>query len=331
MTEQVTEPNIENTINQQRDASRIPGIGDFHLPLNRNDLLLLLVAFTEVGLGVETFLAHLISGSIRAGESIPIITGPIFGILLLIALAMRVKQGRSGVRSSLLVIFTGGLSLTVGLIGTAFHWSRAMPPPNFSTYGLSLDWIIYAPPVAAPLSFAGVGILAIIALLEDTKPETGRLTLPGVITFNTPMPQTNQFFWLIAFGLWAATLSAFLDHARTGFENVFVLIPVYLGVFGSVATTIMALYHKIYEADYFWFFWTMVAMLVMGILGVGLHINADLPEGGEMAIQIERFIRGAPLMAPMLFAIMGTFGLITMVDAPVTEDEETQNEATATE
>ena len=326
MTEQVAESQSQNDSNERR-VSHIPGIGDFHLPLNRNDLLLLLVAMTQIGLGVETFLAHLISGTIRAGESIPIIAGPIFGILLLIALAMRVMQRRTGFRSSLIVVVTGGMSITVGLLGSAFHWSRAVPPPNFANYGLSLDWIIYAPPVAAPLSFAGVGILAIIALLEDTKPETGRLTLPGFITFNTPMPQTNQFFWLIAFGLYGATLSAFLDHARTDFESFFVWIPVFLGVFGSVATTVMALYHKIYREDYFWFFWTMVLMVAMGILGMGLHINADLPEGAEMGIQIERFIRGAPLMAPMLFAIVGSFGLITMVDAPVTEDEDEETAA----
>ena len=76
--------------------------------------------------------------------------------------------------------------------------------------------------MVGPLAFAGVGLLAIIALLEDTKPETGKLTLPGIITFNTPLPQTRQFLWLIALGLYAATLSATLDHARTGFESFFV-------------------------------------------------------------------------------------------------------------
>ena len=48
--------------------------------------------------------------------------------------------------------------------------------------------LICVPAVVGPLAFAGVGLLAIIALLEDTKPETGKLTLPGIITFNTPLP-----------------------------------------------------------------------------------------------------------------------------------------------
>lgn len=302
-------------------VSHVPGIGDFHLPLSRNDLLLLLVAFTEIGMGVETALAHLISGNIKPGESIPVIFGPIAGIILILMLGLRIRARGATLVSSLGVIATGLASVGVGIIGTAFHWSRALPPDYFPNYGLQLDWVIYAPPVAGPLAFAGVGLLAIIALLEDTKPESGKLTLPHVFTFHTPLPQTRQFFWLIAFGLYAATLSAFLDHARTGFSSVFVWIPIILGVYGSIATTLMGIYGHHKKEDYFTFFWTMIAMIVMGVLGMGLHINADLPEGSA-GIQIERFIRGAPIMAPMLFAIMGSFGLIAMIDAEIEEDDD---------
>ncbi|MFW5691433.1 MAG: hypothetical protein ACOCXZ_02920, partial [Chloroflexota bacterium] len=254
--------------------SRIPGIGTFHLPLSRNDLLLLLVAFTEIGMGVETYLAHLISGSVLPAEWVPVIFGPLAGLALIIAMAMRVRAGGATLPSSLLVIATGMASVAVGVIGSAFHWARALPPTSFPDRSFQLDWVIHAPPIVGPLAFAGVGLLAIIALLEDTEPETGKLTLPGVITFNTPLPQTRQFLWLIAFGLYAATLSAFLDHARTDFEDFFVWTPVVLGVFGAVVTTLMALYHHHTRADWFIFFWTMVLMIVLGVLGLGLHIDA---------------------------------------------------------
>lgn len=323
----MTETTITPTAERPAVPSRIPGIGTFHLPLSRNDLLLLLVAFTEIGLGVETFLAHLISGSIRPGESIPVVAGPLFGVLLLIAMGLRVRARRPVLLASLIVIATGLASVAVGVIGTAFHWARAVPPASFPVSGIQWEWIVFAPPIAGPLSFAGVGLLAIIALLEDTQPETGKLTLPGVITFNTPLGQTRQFLWLVAFGLYAATLSAFLDHARTNFESFWVWVPVVLGVFGAVVTTVMAVYTSHRRSDYFIFFWTMVLMILMGILGLGLHINADLPEG-TAGIQIERFIRGAPVMAPMLFAIMGTFGLVTMIDAPIHEDAPVEDEPT---
>lgn len=315
----------------QRKTSRIPGIGKFHLPLSRNDLLLLLVAFTEIGMGVETALAHLISGHIKIGEAIPVVFGPTAGIILIIAMGLRVRAGRATLLSSFIVIGVGLASVAVGIIGTAFHWARALPPEVFPTSGLQWDWIIYAPPVVGPMAFAGVGLLAIIALLEDTKPETGKLTLPGVITFNTPMKQTTQFLWLIAFGLYAATLSALLDHARTGFEDFFTWIPVWLGVFAAVATTLLALYHNRSNWDFFFFFWIMVLMLVMGVMGSALHINADLPESAEGGIVVERFIRGAPIMAPMLFAIMGSFGLIAMIDAETVDHVEENTVQTPTE
>ena len=315
----MTTETLETTDTPRRPPSLIPGIGEFHLPLNRNDLLLLLVAFTLIGMAVETYLAHLISGNIKIGEAIPIIFGPIAGVILIGAVFLRVRAQKATLSSSLIVIGVGVASTIVGIVGTAFHWARALPPVDFPGYQLRWDWIIYAPPVMGPLAFAGVGLLAIIALLEDTKPETGMLTLPGVITFKTPMAQTRQFLWLIAFGLYAATLSGFLDHARTGFEDVFTWIPVALGLFGSVVTTLMAVYERPTKADYFIFFWVMLTMVAMGVLGLGLHVNADLPEGSA-SIQVERFIRGAPIMAPMLFAIMGTFGLIAMIDAETTEE-----------
>lgn len=307
---------------QQTQPVNIPGIGEFKLPVTRNDLLLLLVAFTEIGTGIETYLAHLISGTVKPAEMIPVFFGPTAGVILLIALFMRLRRGAT-LPSTLIVLGVSAASIAVGVIGSAFHWSRALPPANFPQQNLQWDWLIYAPPVVGPLAFAGVGLLAIIAVLQDTKPETGRLTLPGILTFNTPLPQTRQFLWLVAFGLYAATLSAFLDHGRTSFENIFVWIPVFLGLFGAVATTLMALYHSHTRADYFTFFWIMFLMIGVGVLGLGLHVNADLPEGAA-GINVERFIRGAPVMAPMLFAIMGAFGLITMIGAEVDEEEGTE-------
>ena len=303
--------------------TRIPGIGELRLPVTRNDLLLLMVAFMQIGLGVETYLAHLISGSIKPGEMVPIVFGPTAGLLLLVALALRLRR-RSIVLPSLMIIAVAVASVIVGIVGTAFHWDRVLPPQSVAG-GLRWDWLVFAPPVVGPLSFAGVGLLAIVAVLEDTKPESGKLTLPGVITFNTPLPQTRQFLWLVAFGLYAATLSSFLDHGRTSFENIFVWTPVILGLFGSITTTVMAVYERHTKSDYLTYFWVMILMILLGVLGLGLHINADLPEGASNIV-LERFVRGAPVMAPMLFALIGAFGLITMIGAETDEQSAKQTQ-----
>ena len=294
----------------------IPGIGEFQLPLNRNDLLLMLVAFNEIGIGFETYLAHLISGNVKPAEAIPVIFGPLAGVVLLAALFLRIRHNAI-TTSTLIIIGVASLSVCVGILGSAFHWERALAPNVLPGSRLRWDWIIYAPPVAGPLAFAGVGLMAIIAALEDTKPETGRLTLPGVLSFRTPLTQTKQLLWLVALGLAAATVSAFLDHGRTEFENVFVWIPSVLGLFATITTVLLSLYPERTSADYFIFFWTMMLMVAMGILGMGLHLNAYLPEGAAGGINTERLIRGAPVLAPMLFANMGMLGIITMVGAEV--------------
>lgn len=294
----------------------IPGIGEFNLPLTRNDLLLILVAFSEIAVGVETYLAHLISGSLKPAESIPVFFGPAAGLLLVLALYLRVWR-RSITASTLLIIAVAAASIVVGIMGSVFHWDRALAPGSFPGDRLRWDWVIYAPPVAGPLAFAGIGFMGIIAALEDTKPESGRLSLPGVFTFNTPLTQTQQLLWLVALGMLAATISAFLDHGRTGFEDIFVWIPVFTGVFATIATLLMALYQQRSEADYFIFFWTMMMMIAVGVIGMALHINADLPEGLNAGLSADRFIRGAPVMAPLLFANMGILGIITIVGAEV--------------
>ena len=56
----------------------------------------------------------------------------------------------------------------------------------------------------------------------------------------------------------------------------------------------------------------MVLLLITGVVGAVLHIQEDLTAQGTFVL--ERFIRGAPFLAPLLFANMGTLGLIVLLD-----------------
>ncbi|MBI5928634.1 MAG: hypothetical protein HY862_04955 [Chloroflexi bacterium] len=307
-------------------ATRIPGIGVFKLPLTRNDLMLILVGFNLIAVGFETYLAHMISGHIKPAEAIPVVLGPLAGLIVFAALYLRLIR-KAMTTSTLIIIGAASLSIVVGILGTAFHSDRALAPSYLPGSSVRWDWLIYAPPIAAPLAFCGIGLMAIVAALEDTKPESGQLTLPGILTFRTPMTQTTQLLWLVTGGLYGSTLSAFLDHGRTQFENIFVWIPVFLGLFGAIVTTLLAVYKERSNADFFVFFWVMMLMVLVGVFGMGLHINADLPEGGAKGgLVTERFISGAPVLAPMLFANMGLLGIITMVGAE-TSDPKGENSA----
>ncbi len=302
-------------------TARIPGIGEINMPFSRNDLLLILVAFNEIMIGVESYLAHLISGGIKPAEAIPVFFGPLAGLTLLGALFLRLKRNAI-TTSSLIIIGVAALSIGVGILGSAFHWERDLAPTDLPGSRLRWNWLIYGPPALAPLAFAGVGLMGIIASLEDTKPESGRLQIPGLITLRTPLKQTQQLLWLVALGMLAATISSFMDHGRTDFEDVFVWIPVVTGVFATIVTLLMAIYPQRTSSDYQIFFWTMMMMIVVGVLGAGLHINADLAEGtGEVVT--DRLIRGAPPMAPLLFANMAMLGLITMIGAEVSDEDVT--------
>jgi len=53
-------------------------------------------------------------------------------------------------------------------------------------------------------------------------------------------------------------------------------------------------------------------LLLIGLVGFLLHIQFDLT--AQNAIVPERFLRGAPFLAPMLFANMGLVGLISILD-----------------
>jgi hypothetical protein len=53
-------------------------------------------------------------------------------------------------------------------------------------------------------------------------------------------------------------------------------------------------------------------LILVGLVGLGLHIEQDLT--GQGTLLIERAINGAPLMAPLLFANMGALGLIVLLD-----------------
>ena len=56
----------------------------------------------------------------------------------------------------------------------------------------------------------------------------------------------------------------------------------------------------------------MVAMVVTGLLGVWFHFADNVTSRG--LIVAERFIRGAPIMAPLLYANVGLFGVVTLMD-----------------
>jgi len=290
-------------------ATVFPFIKRVRIPITRDQAMLLMLAFNELLLGVETYLAHSISGTIMPKEWIPIIFGPVAGVLLGLAgiLALR-KRTLAALIATLIYL----ASLVVGLLGVWFHLVRAALP--YASLGeiVSVPLIIWAPPILGPLTFALVGLMGISAVWMEQPTDSGRLTLLGGHKLQLPFSKTNAFFFMVSLGILATVISSVLDHARTNFENPWLWLPTAIGIFGTIVAVVLGALEHPRRSDLVTYVVAMLLLILVGLLGVLLHIQRNLAT--ENAIVVERFIRGAPFLAPMLFADMGALGLVILLD-----------------
>lgn len=286
------------------------------LPFSRDQMMLLMAAINEIFLAIDIYLAHNISGTIRPNEWIPIIFGPIAGVLLLVAglIALRRRPLATAIAT---VVFVA--SIVVGILGAYFHVVRAILPNAPAGQRVTVDLLVWAPPILGPLTFALVGILGISAAWIEDPPGSGRLVLGGQRHLQLPYSKTRAYLFMISLGILATVISSVLDHARTGFENPWLWLPTAAGVFGTVIGAALGVFERRRPADVVVYTSTMLLLIAVGVIGSVLHVNDNLTASGEFVV--ERFIRGAPFLAPLLFANMGTLGLIVLLDP--TEETET--------
>jgi hypothetical protein len=268
-----------------------------------------MVAINEIFLGLDIFLAHSISGTIVPRERIPIIFGPIAGgLLLVLGLVSLRKRMMANVLASLIFV----ASIVVGLLGAYFHVRRGILPTGPPGKWLTMDLLIWAPPILGPFTFSLIGLLGLSAAWTETPPESGTLTLMRGIRLHLPFSKTRALYFLVGLGVLASLISMIFDHARTGFVNPWLWFSAAVAIFGTVIPVIMGALENPGRSDYMIYTGAMIALNILGIMGLSLHVNENLIAEGK--IVTERFIRGAPFLAPMLFADMGTLGLIALLD-----------------
>ncbi len=290
-------------------ATIFPRIKGVKLPLSRDQLMLLMAAINEIFLGIDIYLAHSISGTIVPNEWIPIIFGPIAGVLLLLAGLIAMK--RRSVASIMATLILLG-STAVGLLGAYFHIVRAILPAAPMGQRVSIALLVWAPPILGPLTFSLVGLFGISAAWIEDPPDSGTLVLPGGRRLRLPYPKTNAYLFMVGLGTLATVISSVLDHARTGFVNPWLWVPTVSGILGTVVAVMLGALQKPSRADLIIYTGTMLLLILVGVIGAWLHIRDDLTAGGVFVA--ERFIRGAPILAPLLFSNMGTLGLIALLN-----------------
>ena len=55
----------------------------------------------------------------------------------------------------------------------------------------------------------------------------------------------------------------------------------------------------------------MLLLIAVGLIGFVLHSESSLTSAG--VIVVERFLRGSPLLAPLLFCNIGLMGLLALL------------------
>lgn len=279
------------------------------LALSRDQLMLLMAATNEIFLGIDIYLAHSISGTITPNEWIPIIFGPIAGALLLLAGLIALRQRPL---ATIIATLTLLASIGVGLLGAYFHLVRAILPSGPVGQQVTVNLLVWAPPILGPLTFALVGMLGISAAWVEDPPDSGVLALLAGVRIHLPFSKTRAYFFWVGLGTLATVISSVLDHARTNFENPWLWVPTAAGVFGTVVAVTLGAIDRPTRADLLTYTMSMLLLIVVGVMGSILHINANLV--GQSIVVPERFIRGAPFLAPLLFSNMGTLGLITLLN-----------------
>ena len=77
----------------------------------------------------------------------------------------------------------------------------------------------------------------------------------------------------------------------------------------------MGVFTRLTKGDLLTYVVSMGLLMVVGLVGAVLHLENNLISQGTLLG--ERFLRGAPMLAPLLFANMGLLGLIVLLDPTV--------------
>lgn len=290
-------------------ATIVPPLRRFRLPLSRDQILLLLAAVNQVFLGIDIYLAHSISGTIVPYEWIPIIFGPIAGAILLVAGLIALKHRPTAMLLATIVLAG---SIVVGVLGAYFHVIRAALPTGPEGQRLTVRLLVWGPPFLGPLMFALVGLWGISAAWVEDPPDSGRLRLFFGRVLPLPLSKTRAYFLMVSLAILATVLSSVLDHARTAFENPWLWIPTISGVFGVIVAAALGFIERPNRGDLAVYIVAMLLLVVVGLVGAWLHVEDNLTTRGKFVA--ERFIRGAPFLAPLLFANVGALGLLVLLD-----------------
>jgi hypothetical protein len=245
-------------------------------------------------LAVDVSLAHVVNAFARPEEWVPVGFSLIAPVVLGTALAMDgLRPALSGEGPAVrrvartLGLLVGWGAVAVGIAGLLLHLDSAFFEEQ------TLKNLVYTAPFVAPLAYTGVGLLLILDRMTDAR-----------------SVEWARWVVLLALGGFVGNFVLTLaDHAQNGFFRPSEWIGVVASAWAvSSLCAVLVVYDNrplvtLAVA-------VMAAQVVVGLLGFYLHVAADLsaPAGSLW----ERFLYGAPLFAPLLFADLALLATVAL-------------------
>lgn len=233
------------------------------------------LVFNYAGLIGDIYLAHSENAFRRSSEYIPLVFSVAAAVLLGAILPLRTRRRGAAVWRDVGYL-VGWASVAIGLAGVILHLDSGF------FYERTLKSLTYAAPFAAPLAYAGLGLLTIANRMVPAD------------TIEWP-----RWVLLLALGGFAGNfVFSLTDHAMNGFYNPLEWVPVASSAF---AVAFLAVPFLVPVGRSFLGLCGLVLLVqgLVGAVGFFLHARADL--GGVAPALFERVTTGAPLFAPLLF------------------------------
>ena len=258
-------------------------------PRRRRLVLDLFVLSNIAFLALDTYLAHSVNNFANPLESVPfsfsLLATPLFAVAIAACWNVERRWGR------LLGLCIGSAAVIVGIGGMILHLESQFF--ELQTIGS----LVYTAPFAAPLAYAGLGLLILMNRMVDPE-------------------RTEWARWIILLGLGGFVgnfILSLCDHAQNGFFIASEWIPVFSSAL-AVGFLMLAATRPVNRPFLRLCAIVLVVQMVVGGLGFTLHLRGIA--GGIGPDTWANLLYGPPIFAPLLFvdlALLSGIGVFDLV------------------
>ena len=276
------------------------------LPIPRDRLLHLGVACTLLFFGLSATLSHAVAGaaeppSLRTMAWLPLAYSGVAALTsFVLALSRRPSRWAYRLHAVAMVVGWG-----VGITGALLH-AAAVGRQGGDVRDL------FGHATLAPLAFVAVAMVGWIAAWSDETLGVGRMPEAIARGVAPPVPGRRALLLVTAAGFGALLVTTVADHGESWEWPQ--AIPVGAAAI-SLAVVVAMMPGRGSERIKLAYVGVMLANVLVGFAGLALHLSGNMD--GPPQELIQRMVLQAPLMAPLLFGLLGMLGLLAVAEPAV--------------